>query len=159
MMNVLIWMGRPITTNGHDASTLAVEVAWGCLGVFVTAARLVDAGLSRWWACLILPTVASPWLFPLLIPGAEFHGSVRLLVDALRTRNPSLVGLAVAVLAFPFALCFAPTRVLRENSVTDHRSTETASVSSFQHATPQWGVIYTESELEAMTLRHRQGKG
>jgi uncharacterized membrane protein YhaH (DUF805 family) len=74
MMNLLTSMSLLSTIDEHGASILAVGVFGGCLGVFVTAERLVDAGLSRWWAGSILPAVASPWLFPLLIQGAKAHG-------------------------------------------------------------------------------------
>jgi hypothetical protein len=89
---------------------LPIQILGGCVVVCETTGRLCDAGFSRYWACLILPALAAPWFCPALIPGDWPFGIILQLADAIFTRNPYQIGLVAALLAFPLALGFIPTK-------------------------------------------------
>jgi uncharacterized membrane protein YhaH (DUF805 family) len=92
----------------------------------LTVHRLSDAGLSGFWAFVILPTIMAPWLCPLLIPGVRPNSVLAQLLDGLfYRRNWSQVALAVALLAVPLAIGLAPTRRPKaENGEGFNRATE-----------------------------------
>jgi hypothetical protein len=109
----MTWLFIVLSSMRVDRTyALPIQVLGGCMVVFETTGRLCDAGFSRYWACLILPTLAAPWLCPALISGAWPFGIVLQLADAIFTRNPYQIGLVAALLAFPLALGFTPTRRL-----------------------------------------------
>ena len=93
---------------------LAAQIIASCMVVAASTGQLFDAGVSRYWACLVLPTLASPWLFPLLISGAQPYAILLQTVDAIVLRNPYRIALAVALFIFPLWLVFAPTRRPKE---------------------------------------------
>jgi len=93
---------------------LAAQIVASCMVVAGSTGRLFDAGVSRYWACLVLPTLASPWLFPLLIPGARPYAILLQTVDGIALRNPYQIALAVTLFIFPLWLAFAPTRRPKE---------------------------------------------
>jgi hypothetical protein len=109
----IIWLFIALSSMRVDRTyALPIQIVGGCIVVCETTGRLCDAGFSRYWACLILPTLAAHWFFPALFPGAWPFGIVLQLADAVRTRNPYQIGLVAALLAFPLALGLIPTRRL-----------------------------------------------
>jgi hypothetical protein len=106
----VIWLFIVLSSMRVDRTyALPLQVAGGSLVVGVTSGRLFDAGFSRYWACLILPTIASPWLFPALFPGERPMGILIQIAGAISERNPYQIGLVAALLVFPLALGFTPT--------------------------------------------------
>jgi hypothetical protein len=105
----LIWVLIVLSvTPVNRPSGLCLQVGgivWACA---ISAGRLSDAGLSRCWAALLLPTLGSPWLFPALIAGANPDGILLQAVVAVATLNPLHIGLVAALFAFPVALGLAP---------------------------------------------------
>jgi hypothetical protein len=109
----VIWLFIVLSSIRVDRTyALPIQILGGCVVVCETTGRLSDAGFSRYWACLILPKLAAPWLFPALFPGAWPFGIVLQVADAVRMRNPYRIGLVAALLAFPLLLGFVPTRRL-----------------------------------------------
>jgi hypothetical protein len=92
-------------------SGLLVEALFTCAAFSMTTGRLLDAGLSRFWACVMLPTLAAPWLCPLLNPGARPNSVLAQFFKSIfLSRNWTLTALAVALLAVPLVIGLLPTR-------------------------------------------------
>ena len=83
------------------------------LVVAVSSGRLFDAGFSRYWAVLAIPTLSSPWLFPRLIQGSTSEALSMQLAMAIIKLNAYQFVLCVSLLVFPVALALLPTRATK----------------------------------------------
>jgi hypothetical protein len=106
---------------------LLVQVAVACVVLATTTGRLLDAGVSRFWAFVMLPTLAAPWLCPLLFPTARPSSALAQFFESIfLVRSGTLGVLALALLAVPIAIGLLPTRRPSPTAATGPQATPAA---------------------------------
>lgn len=127
LVNTIVALGISGFFPLDQRGGLFFQVLYTCAILAITTGRLSDAGVSRLWAFMMLPTLAAPWLCPLLIPGARPSSALAQFFESIFVvHSGTLSVLALALLAVPITIGLLPTRRLEPEESTELQATPAA---------------------------------